>query len=331
MPQLVVALAVQARRGLPLLQQRLEPVPGHAPLGGLGQGLGLGGQGLLGAVGLPLGLLAGRLVLGAALLGDLHQAVQPGHQALQVADRVGRRPARAAWRSCPGRPSATARPGRWPAGGARSGPPRPSGRRTCAGSRPGPRPGSRPPTRRPASRRRRSGHRRCRPRPPGPKPPVTRPRMPPRFGGPVLPLAGQIAMPVVQWDTIARTVPTGGRPAVRCSVDFRSDPSRVAPECPPGAPRPSPRVTARHPGSPRAAGRHRTPPWRRPARPGARPVRTGGRSSRLDVHALDRDGVLRGAVARAVRDAGLGDALDHVQARGDLAPRVSLGGSCVSW
>lgn len=87
-PQLVVALAVQARQRLPGVHQGAQPVAGLPPLGGLGELLGLGDQLVLGGAGLVLCLGTGGLALLTAGLDVGTQRVQALGQRVQVTHRV---------------------------------------------------------------------------------------------------------------------------------------------------------------------------------------------------------------------------------------------------
>ena len=88
MPELVVGRPVEPGQRLPLVQQLAEPVDPTAPVVAGRQLLGLHDVLLLGLLGLRAGLgLLGPA--GGALIGHLgHQRLQPGGQAIQVADGV---------------------------------------------------------------------------------------------------------------------------------------------------------------------------------------------------------------------------------------------------
>ncbi len=96
LPQLAVGLLVDAADGLPLVEDLLEPVAGRLPAGRLGRELlGLLDQRGLAGQRLGAGGLAGGARLAGLLLGDRGELVEPGGEAVDVADdvRLGERAA----------------------------------------------------------------------------------------------------------------------------------------------------------------------------------------------------------------------------------------------
>ena len=89
LPQRIVGFAVQAADRLPFVEDRAQPVAGDFPLRrGVGQFLGLGGQGLFaGGLGRAM-LVATRAVGGGGGFGVLSDAGQPRGQRIDISEHI---------------------------------------------------------------------------------------------------------------------------------------------------------------------------------------------------------------------------------------------------